>query len=150
MTTNFSHLLEVPVNSVKRPPTKPAGTYYGVVMSYKFDESKKERTPFVRFTFGNLQPGSDITPEQLRTVDGEEIDLSKWQPHTDYYLTQNALYRLREFLESLGIPIDGRSFSETIPETKNLPVILTVIQQPSTKPGDESIYNQISEVKGAK
>lgn len=150
MATNFSHLLSKPVESAKRPPTKPAGTYYGTVMNYKFDESKKERTPFVRFTFGNIQPGPDIEPSQLKDADGEDIDLSKWQPHVDYYITDLALFRLREFLEGLGIPINGRSFEETIPETKNQPVILTVIQQPSSKPGDDAIYNQISDAKGAR
>jgi hypothetical protein len=148
MATNFSHLLDKPVDSVKRPPVKPAGTYYANIESFKFDESKNEKTPYVRFTFNNLQPGPDIHPDQLKDTDGEDIEFSKWKPWRDFYLTENALYRLREFLESLSIPTNGRSFNSTIPETRGLPVILTIVQTPSNKPGDDSIYNNVSDAKG--
>lgn len=148
MATNFSHLLSKPIDSVKRPPVKPPGTYHATIQSYKFDESKKERTPFVRFTFNNLQPGADIHPDQLKDSDGEDIDLTKWTPHSDFFLTEKALPRLREFIEALGLPTTGRSFEEVIPELKNLPVLLTVTQTPSNKEGSADIYNNVSEVKG--
>jgi|SRR6516165_6852787 hypothetical protein len=145
---NFSHLLDKPIDSVKRPPVKPPGTYFGNIESYKFDESKNEKTPYVRFTFNNLQPGPDIHPDQLKDQDGESIDFSRWKPTRDFYLTENALYRLKEFLESLRVPTSGRSFTETIPESKGLPVILTVVQTPSNKPGSDDIYNNVSDAKG--
>jgi len=148
MATNFSHLLDKPVDSVKRPPVKPSGTYFANIEGYKFDISKVEKTNFVRFTFNNVQPGPDIHPDQLRDSDGDLIDFSKWKPWRDFYLTDLALYRLSEFLVGLGIPVAGRSFNETIPETKGLPVILQIVQTPSNKPGDDSIYNNVTDVKG--
>jgi len=148
MTTNFSHLLDVPVDSAKKPPTKPAGTYFANVESYKFDESKIEKTPFLRFFFNNLQPGPDIHPDSLKDSDGDDINLSKWKPYRDFYLTPDAKYLLGDFLKSLTIPTTGRMFSETIPETKGQPVILTVVQTPSNRPGDDRIYNNVTEVKG--
>src|SRR5215831_16229366 len=121
MSVNFKDLLSRPVDSAKKPPTKPPGTYYGVISSYKFAESQKQKTPYVRFTFNNIQPGEDLLAGDQRALqddEGNPIDFSKWTPYKDYFLTDDALYRLKEFLQSLGVETAGRSFDETIPEAK--------------------------------
>jgi len=117
-------------------------------MGYKFEESREKKTPYVRFQFNNIQPGPDIQEDQLVDADGERLDLQKWNPHFDFYLTDASLFRLKEFIESCQIPTTGRAFDETIPELKGQPVLLTVVQTPSQKPGDDSIYNNISAVAG--
>lgn len=147
MAVNFQALLSKPLDSVKRPPVKPAGTYFATVDSYKFDESRQKKTPFVRFVFKGMNPGQDIDVSQLRNDDGTPMDLSKWTPHFDFYLTDNSDYRLKEALEACGINTAGRTFAETIPEMQGKQVMLTCVLTPS-EDGKE-FYNNISEMKAA-
>ena len=121
---DFSNLLSTSVDSVKRPPVKPPGTYLGTIAGYKFDTSSKKGTPFVRFEVSGVQPGEDIDQAQLE-VDGERIDMAKWKPGFDFYLTADAMFRLKEFIESFNINAGGRSFNEVLPELKGMPVMFT-------------------------
>ena len=151
MAVNFKDLLSRPVDSAKKPPVKPPGTYHGIVAEHSFAESARQKTPFVRFVFNNIQPGEDILNGDARLLkdeEGEPIDFSKWRPHKDFYLTDDALYRLREFLQSLGVETAGRSFQETIPETKGMPVILQAVS--STSDDGSRIFTNISDVMGAR
>jgi hypothetical protein len=147
MSVNFNDLLSRPVDSAKKPPTKPAGTYSATIQGYKFDVSPKQKTPFVRFTLNNLSPGEDIPPENCRDEDGNPIDFSKWTPTRDFYLTDDAIYRLKDLLQSLGIPTDGRSFGETIPETKGMPVMIQVVH--ATSEDGKSIYANVRDISAA-
>jgi len=150
MAVNFQSLLSKPVESAKRPVTKPAGTYFGRIAGHKFDESPKQKTPYVRFELGDVQAGPDIDKEQLvDPEDGTPLDLSKFKPHLDYYLTEDALYRLRELLESLGITVSGRSFAETIPESKGMPVQFTLTMEPS-RDKEGVFYNNVAQMSGVK
>lgn len=151
MSVNFQNLLSKPVDSAKRPQALPAGTYFARIASHKFDESARQKTPYVRFEFSDLQPGQDIDASQLREQDGTPIDLSKKKLRSDFYLTDDAMYRLREFLEGLGIPTEGRSFGETIPETKGLPVQLTVTMRPAEGENarEGTFYNDVAQVSKA-
>jgi len=147
MTVNFQSLLSKPMDSVKRPTAKPAGTYFGRIVGYKFDESKQKKTPLVKFEIGDMQPGPDIDAAQLVDAEGQPLDLTKWKPSTDFYLTDDSMYRLKDFLDSLGVSIEGRSFGEAIPEVKGRPVQMTVTMTPSDK--EEGVfYNNISQISG--
>jgi len=152
MAPNFRSLLSKPVESAKRPPVIPAGTYFATLTDYKLDESKNvnkntgEKTPMLVVTLRNLQPGPDIDTEGLKDDDGAPIDLSKRAFYHNFILTDNAIFRLREFQESCKMPIQGRSFEETIPEMKGLQVILSVAQRP-TEDG-QSLRNELIDVKG--
>lgn len=128
---DFSNLLSQPADTFKRPPTKPPGTYSATIAGFKFDKSSQKGTPLVRFTFNNVQPGEDIAPDQLNDEEGKPIEFQKWTPTIDFYITQDALFRLSEFLASLGINIAGRGINELLPETRNLPVLLTVSMKPN-------------------
>lgn len=150
MSVDFSALLSEKLDDVKRPPVKPAGTYTAVITDFKLDTTQKG-IPYVQFNFSGVQPGEDIDPEQL-VVDGERIDLSKWKPSTrglsNFYISPESKFRLKEFLEELGINTAGRTFNETLPETKGMPVLLTVSMQ-STQDGS-GFFNQIDRVRAAK
>jgi hypothetical protein len=144
MSVNFNELLSRPVDSAKKPPLRPAGTYTAIISGYKFEESKKNKTPYVRFTLNNLQPGSGIPPENCRDEEGAPMDFTKWTPHRDYFLTDDSIYRLREFMETLGIPTAGRSFSETIPEMKGQAVLAEVVH--TTSEDGKNIYANVNEI----
>lgn len=146
MSVNFQDLLKRPVDSAKRPEAKPAGTYLGTIKEYKFDESSKQKTPFVRIIVNNVSPGADVDATLL-----EGVDLSKWNPGKDYYLTEDALYRLKELLVSCKIPTEGRGFDETIPELRGQPVQFVVTQRPyeDKSSGEMLLANDIGLMTGA-
>lgn len=155
MAQVFSDLLDVDAGSVRPPPIKPGGQYSGTILDYKLDKSKEKQTPFVRFTFNNVAPGAAINPADLlwdAKGDGNMVpmDLSKWHPTTDFYLTPDALFRLTEFLKSLGIKVEGRKIGACLPDAKGLPVILDAKQETITnqQTGETNIVTRIGNVKG--
>ena len=141
MAVDFKALLGQNLDEVKKPKAIPAGTWFGVVRKHEFALSKEKQTPYVRFTFGLTGPGEDIAPE---TLDGLEFS-TKTLSRT-FFITPDAQYRLKEFLESIGIPTSGRTFAETIPEALNKSVMLEVTQR-SSQDGSE-IYNDVGKVTG--
>lgn len=151
MAVDFSQLLSDKLDDVKRPPVKPAGTYNATIKEHKFDVSSKKGTPYVRFVFNNVTPGDDIDQDQLKDTDGNTIDLSKWQPSTrglsDFYLTPESKFRLKEFIKAFNIETKGRSFNEILPELRGMPVLLTVSMKASED--GENFFNNIEQVTAA-
>jgi hypothetical protein len=141
---DFSSLLSKPVDDIKRPASLPAGTYFGTVKNFEVGESQEKKTPFVRFNFTLTHAGPDIDP-----ADMAEVDLSKKQLRQDYYITPDAEYRLKEFLESMKIPSKGRTFQSMLPDAISQPVMLDVVQQLNQKDPTAPPYNNVRSCKGA-
>lgn len=144
---DFSKLLQKSVTSAERPKPKAPGSYNAVVKGHEFGESAQKKTPYVRFHLNNVSPGPEVD-QQENIANG--IDLTKWTPYKDYFLTDDALYRLREFIESCGISVEGRSFNETIPEVVGKPVIFECVNTTSAKEGKEAtIFSNVGDLTGA-
>ena len=137
----FRSLLAKPMDEVKRPPTWPAGTYHGIVKSQEFGTSKLKKTPYARYHLGILSAGEDIDPDSLEGIDLSKRDLTK-----DYYLTEDSIYRIKEFLESCGVNTTGRALGECIPEALHSRVLITVTQ--STTDDGKGMRNEIGDVVG--
>lgn len=137
---DFAALLNKKTEDATRPPPLPAGEYLLQVGKYQFDESDKKKTPYAEFEINVLQPGADVDPNGLQGV-----DLTKKKLRLTFYLTDDAFWRLRKFIEeTLVINGSGRTFNQCMPETVSKQFIGVVSQVPSQKPGDDSIYNEIS------
>ena len=143
MTVDFKTLLSKPADSVERPKPLPAGTYHGLITSYKYDESQQKKTPYVRLNLVTHRAGEDVDAELLNGV-----DLSKKQLRRDYFLTDDAMFRLKDLIESCGVQTTGRSMGELVPELLNKAVIISVVQRPS-QDGSE-LYNDVKELAGEK
>ena len=143
MAVDFKSLLSKPLDDVKAPVPLPAGTYYGIIKEYKFDESKEKKTPFIRFTVQLTGAGDDVEPSEVA-----EIDWSKKQLRKDFYLTEDALFRFKKFLESLGIETVGKSFDSLIPETQGANVLVEVTQRPNTQNPEEPPFNDVKTLTG--
>jgi len=143
MAVNFKDLLSVKADDVKAPIPLPEGTYHGVVSSFEYGDNNKNKTPYVRFGLKVHNAGDDIDASELA-----EIDLSARKLSTDFYLTPDARFRLKDFLVSLGLPTEGRSFDELIPEAINQPVIIYVTQRFNPDKPEEPPRNNIKSVKG--
>lgn len=122
-TPNFAHLLNKPATEIEKPKPMPVGTYYGIVQGFAPMESPKQQTPFLRFNVKLLRAGDDVDQSELAAAKvkfGEKI-VSK-----DFYLTDDAEYRLVEFLESCGIPKEGKSLGEMLAESTNAEVQMEI------------------------
>jgi len=140
--TDFVDLLSKNVEDVERPKPLPMGNYIFNVVKHDFDKSARKQTPYVRFTATPISPLDDVDQELLP---------ENWNQKTmrvDYYLTDDALFRLKDFLEKLGLSLSGRTFAEVIPETTNCQFIGTVTHETSTK-NPEDIFANITDVTAA-
>jgi hypothetical protein len=141
---DFSKLLSKPLDEISKPKPLPVGTYTGLISAYEYKESNSEKkTPYVRFTIKITGATDDIEPSDL---DG--VELTKKQLRKDFYLTEDAQYRMKEFLESAGISTSGRSLGETIPDAVNLAVLVGVTQRSGGGDGTE-IFNDVNTLSGA-
>ena len=143
MTVDFRQLLSKPLDEVKRPPALPAGTYYGTVTKFEFGESNEKKTPYLRLSLAVASAGDDVDQEGLK-----DIDLTKKQLRKDFYITPDAEYRIKEFLESCSIPTAGRALGEAIPDCMNASVVIEVLLRPNRNDANAPPNNEVGNLKG--
>jgi len=141
---DFSQLLSKPLDEVKRPTALPQGTYFGSVKSYELGESSEKKTPFVKVHFTLSHAGDDVDQTELNGV-----DLAKRQLNTSFYLTPDADWRLKEFLESCKIDTRGRTFQSTLPDCINAPVMLDVVQRLNSRNPTDPPFSEVKTARGA-
>ena len=132
MAPNFSHLLKRPAGKAKKPEALPAGLYPGIIKSFEYGDQNKNKTPYVRFHLGLTGWPDDVSESDKSQPNGdgqlEPIDLSKRQPRRDFFLTDDAFWRLDEMLRSIGVEPAGRSYEECIPDAIGQNVIVEMQQ----------------------
>ncbi len=133
---NFGELLNVQVETAERPKVFPEGTYDTLVTGHEMGTSSQKGTPFVKFQCKLIGP-KEVEDELFEEAGGME-GLNKRKPLAlTFYLTTDAMYRLREFLEdTLELSCSGRTFDVVIPEATNVSFISTIKHSPGSKPGD--------------
>lgn len=139
---DFSKLMNRPAGEAKKPPVLPVGDYAGVLGQWEVGDNNKNRTEYVRFPVRLTGWPDDVTGE-----DREGIDLSKRQLRRDYYTSDDAMYRLDEFIRSCGIDPSGRSYAEVLPELVGKPVIVEVRHYINQQ--TQELGNQINGMRGA-
>lgn len=139
---DFTKLLSRPAGEAKKPPILPAGDYPGIIKAWKTGESRQNRTPFVSFTLGLM-----AFPADLDEADTQGIDLEKRQLSRDFYITEDALYRLDEFIHSCGVETTGRAYEEVLPELIGAAVLVEVSQYINQRTNE--IGNQVAKLVGA-
>ena len=127
---DFTQLLGRRADEAERPKPLPAGSYvFTIKGAPEFGESSKKKTPYVEFKATPVSPMEDVDMEALQ-------QLPNWnqkEQRLTFYLTDDAIYRLSEFLEHCGVSISGRTYAEAIPETVNTQFVGSVSQSPSEK-----------------
>lgn len=121
-TANFSAILSQKVEETERPKPLPAGNYVSTIVKHEFGESSQKKTPYVRFWIRPNSPMDDVDQEllaQVKNWNSKEFRL-------DFYLTEDAMFRLREFLEkTLQLNTSGMAYSDLIPSTTGMMLIAT-------------------------
>ena len=141
---NYNTLLDKTVGSAERPKAVPIGIYTGIITEMGFDQSSKKKTPYVRYSVKPLQPVSGVDHDLFSAAGGADR-LNKMKLGLDFYLTEDAMWRLREFLEeALRIDCTTRSFKEAIPYAVNQQI--TFVMDVAVSDDGKASYNQIKSV----
>lgn len=137
---DFTELLRKPAGEAKEPEPLPQAEFPAIIKSHEFGDNNRNKTPYVRYHLAYTG-----WPEGVEPVEG--IDLTKKTGRKDFYLTEDSLYRLDDFLRGLGIELEGRSYEETIPEAVGMHVIAEVVQQLNQQTNKP--FNLINDVRPA-
>lgn len=133
---NFSSLLDVQMDDIKPPPTMPSGTFEFIITSQGEGVSEKKETPFVVYEFTVDTPGEDIDTDELPD------NWRDFKTNERFYLTKNALFRLKQFLEAAGVKTSGRSLNDAVPEAVGKSVNLVLTQEPV--PNTDRFRNRVA------
>lgn len=115
-TPNFSALLDRAPSEVERPKPLPAGTYMTIIEGLpRYDKSSLKQTDFVEFTHRIISAGEDVDQAELDAAltspDGQKKPLNEVRMKNQLYVTENSLWRLKDFLQNLGFDIESDEFS---------------------------------------
>lgn len=139
--TDVRSLLDVPMDEIKKPPVWPVGTYYGFIEKYEPGETAQKKTKFVRFIFRITRADESVPQDML-----EGIDVTKRSFRKDFYLMEDKSqhWRLKEFLEKLGINVEGRTMGAALPEVTSKAVKIELTQKANQD--NTEMYNEVGEV----
>lgn len=121
---DFNALLDADPTSFERPPTLPEGEYLAVIKGSEFGKSAQKQTPYVRFHYSILQALESVPQEALA-----DVDLGKAKMRDDFYITEDAMFRLREFFEIIDAVESNTRESVNAAIGKN--VVITVGHSPN-------------------
>ena len=120
----FSSILDTPSSEIERPKPMPVGQYVCVVQGQpRFDKSRLKQTDFVEFTMKFLETvDSTVDDDALAVVGGIKDKTVK----ATYYLTDTALWRLKDFLDHCDAGDEDMSLRQRIAETPGKRVTITI------------------------
>lgn len=135
---SFQSVLDTPAGDIERPKPAPVGSYVCVVQGQpKIDKSSKKQTEYVEYTLKPL--------EALDDVDEDALDAWGIKDKTfriTFYITENSIYRLKEFLQHCGIEMeDDGSLRQYVAEAAGKQIVAHIIHEPSQD--GETIYAKV-------
>ncbi len=147
---DFSKLASTSMDDVKRPPSPPAGTYYGIVTGIKFADSR----------FDNKETGQKdgVLQVIIRPTEYAEGDLPEGVTLAGKLFTReegvidchgNSLpgqFYTKQLLDALGVPTSGRSFSEAVADLVGQQIMFDLTARPD-KNNPEVIYNDVRKLR---
>jgi hypothetical protein len=130
-------ILDTPSEHIERPKPLPQGSYITVVQGNpRFDKSSEQQTEFVEFTLKILQTEDDVDEDDLDKFltngDGSKKPLNEVTTRHTFYLTDRALYRLKDFTRHCGIDSNRGTPRQWIAELPGCQVGIHVKHKPFT------------------
>lgn len=106
---DFTSVLDTPSNEVSRPRPLPQGTFVWQIKGLpRIDKSTRKGTEFSEYTCQAMEACEDVDTEELTAsltkASGEVIPLKDRSNKITFYHTEDALWRLKKFLNDLQIP----------------------------------------------
>lgn len=112
---SLEDLLGKRAGDFKPPPLIPQGPYRFRTEGLEFGTSREKKTPFAKVHFAPLEAMDGVDASQL-----ENIELEKRKMSYDFYLTDDASYRLVEFAKMCGVEdVASISLKEVCGRLKN-------------------------------
>lgn len=115
---NFANILQnATLGEIEKPKPLPVGSYVALIKQVEYGETTGEKkTPFARVNMEIVSPLSDVNEadlEEFGSVTGKKFK-------TDFYLTEDALFRLQDFvLEHVGLDMRGMNLDQALPQIVN-------------------------------
>lgn len=108
---NFEEILNRPSADIKPPEAYPVGTYHCLVDGPPTPgKSSQKQTDFLQFKFKILSPMQDVDAAKAA-----EMQIVGKTISNDYYITDGAAWRLKEFLvDHLGLDEGDKSLRELV------------------------------------
>ena len=146
-TANLASILDRPYGDAERPKPLPVGTYRTIVTGApRFDKSAKKGTPFVEFTLKFISAEEDVDQDDLETAltkkSGDTVPLQNKTTKVTYYETEDAIWRLDEFIRHCGVDAEGMSRRQAVAECQNCEVLVSLKHTPSED--GEQMYANVS------
>lgn len=113
--TNFAELLNTKTDDIERPKPVPPGTYLFSIKEFKFDNVGQNQNPACIYTFQFLLPDEDVDQDEFQEFGGQPKLASRTHRET-FWLTPDAMFRLKDFLAILG-ETSGRTLQACISES---------------------------------
>ena len=132
----FADILDKPATEIDRPKPLPVGEYVWTIQGLpRYDKSKEKQTPFYEFTCKAASALDSVDDEALKEwatkSDGQMRALTDFSTRYTFYITEDSLYRLQEFLVHCGIDGDGKTTRQCIDETPNCQFVGAIVHTPS-------------------
>ncbi len=142
-TPNFASILNKQVSTVEPPQLLPVADYILRITKIENTTSTQKKTPGAKFNYAveGLAPGNSV---DLTDASGKPIDLAKKKISDTFWLTDDALPRLRKQLEEvLGLDVSTRTFGEILNSDCNGRSVIATISQKPTQDG-KGMFNEIT------
>lgn len=142
MAFDFKSVLSQPAAAIERPKPLPIGTYKFIILSYAFAEIGEKKTPCVEFTMQASEAADDVNADELKAAGG--LDEKKLK--TKLFLTEDALFRLKEFLIAAGCDDKNgaASLEEMLVESRTKSIGVIVKHRAGTNEGD--VFTDVAKV----
>lgn len=133
---SFKDLLDMPLDQVEKPPLIPQGSYDSVVSGVEKVTSSQKKTDGMRVKVRLNSPREDVDAELLQ--DPKIVErINKFEGGQDFWITADALHRLKEFLEAiLGDDANGKSVSQCLAILQDRPCIAVIKHLPNKDNSD--------------
>lgn len=143
---NFGAILDRPSAEVERPKALPVGSYVALIQGQpRYGESSKKKTEQVEFDLKLLQAMDDVDEDDLREAltrkDGSTKTLGDIKMKVTYYLTEDALWRLKDFLNHAQVEEGDLSLRQRITEAPGHQVGIVIKHDPSDD--GESVFAKV-------
>lgn len=147
---DFTAWLSKAAGKAVRPPALPVERYPGKIQQYEYGDNNTNKTPYVRYqlSFTGWPEGVPDEKRVYKDREGKEvpINLARVRMRKDFYLTEEALWRLDEFLRSCNIEPEGNTYQEVCPLAVGCDVMIEVQQYLNQNTNE--IGNQAGSVLG--
>jgi len=132
---DFNKLLKTQVDQIEKPKLFPAGNYDGIIVSYEFPTARTG-TRGVQFNLKLIGPREDVDSNLFEEAGGiTKLQEKSPLKHT-FWITPDSFYRLGDFLKDvLELPA-GRPTDEVIPDSVNVPLVVSIAHQAGQKEGE--------------